>query len=349
MHRPAPLRRLRDCPKLNGKSHGQSSFLPVIVFERNVRADVNNEAGEENYTRGMFAMLLALLLSSGQAATPQEAAPAAAPSLHLQGVSLYRQKKYAEAIAALEASAKVEAPASAEYKESVLLIGQSYFMLSQAPKAIPWLEKATAVNEANYMLGYAYLQTAQREQAAGAFARLFNLKPGSAAAHLLAGQMMLKQEYEREAGEELTEALALDPKLPEGHYLLGEIAIYRGRLDDGIAQLNSELALNPNFSMAWYRRGDAYVRQERWEQAIPDLQRSIWLNPDFSGPYILLGRCYFKQRDFGNAEGILRSAVKLDPNNHAAAYLLGQTLISAGKTEEGRTLLRSIKPSTSTQ
>lgn len=280
--------------------------------------------------------MLALIVAALLVAEP-------APSLHLTGVTLYRQQKYAEAITALEAATKTEDTGSARYKESVLLIGQSYFMLSQAPKAIPWLEKATAVPEANYMLGYAYLQTSQRDQAAVAFARLFSVKPDSAAAHLLAAQMMLKQEYETDAEAELAKALSNDPNLPETHYLLGEIAIYRGRVEDGITQLNAELVLNPNFSMAWYRRGDAYTRQERWDQAIPDLQRAVWLNPDFSGPYILLGRCYFKLHDFSNAEGILRRALVLDPRNHSATYLLAQTLISAGKAEEGRALLQSMK------
>jgi tetratricopeptide (TPR) repeat protein len=289
----------------------------------------------------MLALVLATLSFAG-GTTPAE-------TPHAQGIALYRQQKYADAITALEASAKTETPGSPEYKESALLIGQSYFMLSQAPKAIPWLEKVPGVNEANYMLGYAYLQTAQRDQSESAFARLFGLKPESAAGHLVAAQMMLKQEYEKEAEAELTTALSLDPKLPEAHFLLGEIAIYRGKLDDGIAQMNAELALNPNFSMAWYRRGDAYTRQQRWDAAIPDLQRAVWLNPDFSGPFILLGRCYFKQRDFSNAEGILRRALKLDPNNHSAIYLLGQVLIAEGKSDEGRALLQTIKGSAGAQ
>ena len=264
--------------------------------------------------------------------------------VHKRGVDLYQQRQYEQAIAVLGETVKGEDPKSPEYNESVLLIGQSYFMLSQAPKAIPWLEKVPAINEANYMLGYAYLQTARREQSEVAFARLFGLAPDSAAGHLLAGQMMLKKEYETEAIVEVNKALTLDAKLPEAHFLLGEVAIYRGRLEDGIAEMKAELALNPNFFMAWYRLGDAYTRQQNWSLAIPNLQRSVWLNTEFSGPYILLGKCYFKMHDWRNAEAILRHAVSIDPNNHAAKYLLGQTLMAAGKTEEGRELLKTLKP-----
>lgn len=280
----------------------------------------------------MLLVTIALLLS----ATVQSNA-------HQRGVELYKQQKYSDAIAALQQAAQAENPASAEYKESALLIGQSYFMLSQAPKAIPWLEKVPNVNEANYMLGYAYLQISDQSRSEAAFARLFGLKPDSAAGHLLAGQMMLKKEYEDQAVLEINKALTLEPKLPEAHFLLAEVDIYRGRLDDGIAALEKELAMNPNFAMAWYRLGDAYTRQEHWDLAIPNLQRAVWLNPDYSGPYVLLGRCYFKQANFTNAEGILRRALAIDPNNHSAAYLLGQTLMAEGKKDEARTVLEKLK------
>src|SRR5579875_983596 len=267
----------------------------------------------------------------------------AVSQVHQHGVELYGRKQYAAAISVLEDALKTETPESPEYKESVLLIGQSYFMLSQATKAIPWLEKAPNSNEANYMLGYAYLQANDRRKSEVAFARLFEVKPDSAAGHLLAAQMMLKKDYDAEAVLEAKAALALNANLPEAHFLLGEVAIYRGDLDGGIQELQQELALNPNFSMAWYRLGDAYTRKENWDLAIPNLQRAVWLNPEFSGPYILLGKSYLKKAEYANAEGILRRAVELDPNNQSAKYLLGQALIAAGKKEEGRAILEKLR------
>jgi tetratricopeptide (TPR) repeat protein len=266
-----------------------------------------------------------------------------AADMHERGVNLYKHQKYTEAISTLEEALKTEASGSTEYLESVLLIGQSYFMLSEVPKAIPWLEKVTSVNEANYMLGYAYLQTAQQERSEAAFARLFGLNPTSAAGHLLAGQMMLKKEYRDEAVAEVKKALALDPKVPQAHFLLAEAAIGRGELEEAITLLLKELEIDPNFSTAWYRLGDVYSRQQHWDQAIPHLQRAVWLNPNYSGPYILLGKCYYNTQNLSNAEGILRHALSLDPNNYAANFLLGRTLIAEGQKEEGRALLEKLK------
>jgi len=265
------------------------------------------------------------------------------PCLRQHGLDLYAAGKYTDAAATLEPCVQHEKVGSPEYLESALVLGQSYFMLSQAPKAIPWLEKLPESTEANYMLGYAYLQNGQPDRSEVAFARLFSQLPDSARGHLIAAQMMLKKDYDQEAARELETALKLDPNLPQAHFLLGEIDIFRGRLDQAIENLRKETSRNPSFAQAWYRLGDAYIRKESWNEAVPNLQRAVWLSPEFSGSYILLGKAYLKQGNYSNAEGILRRAVSLDPNNQSANYLLGQTLMAEGKQDEGRAVLEKLR------
>ena len=259
--------------------------------------------------------------------------------VHQHGVALFTQHKYADAIQVLREAIKTEHANTTEYAESALMIGQSYYLLRQASEAIPWLERVTTVNEANYMLGCAYLQLGQRDRSEVAFARLFGITPDTAKGHLMAGQMMLKQEYQIQALAEITKAVELDPNIPRGHFLLGEIAIYRGAFSDAIIHLRRELRLDPNYAMAWYRLGDAYMRQQNCELAIPSLQRAVWLDSTYSGPYILLGKCYSQQHNYSNAERFLRGALRVDPNNRQAIYLLGQTLVASGHQAEGRAIL----------
>ncbi len=269
-------------------------------------------------------------------------AQAAAGDLHKQGADFYAQKKYPEAIAALEQAVTNEDPKSAGFADAALMIGQSYFLLSQPAKSIPWLKRIPDSAEANYMLGNAYMQTHQVDKAEGAFARLFGKQADSAAGHLLAAELMLKREYEDDAFSQVNKALALDPKIPGAHFMLGEIAVSRHQFDEGAAEMGKEIEVNPNFSMAWYRLGEVLARQERWAAAIPNLERAIWLNADFSGPYIVLGKCYFKTANYSNAEGILRHALTLDPQNYSATYLLGQSLLAEGRKEEGRAVLEKL-------
>jgi len=270
-------------------------------------------------------------------------APPIGETPHSRGVTLYQQHKYAEAIAELEQAAKTEPPDSAPYRESATLLGQCYFMTSRNEEALPWLEKAPPTTEVSYMLANAYLRTGKIDLSERAFATLFHVDPVSAAGHLLAAQMMLKQEYEAPALEQLGIALKLDPRLPDVRFLLAETDIFRGRIDKAIEELKEERELNPGFSMVYYKLGDAYTRREDWDLAIPQLELSVWLNPDYSGPYILLGKCYFKKQRLADAEAALRRALRLDPQNYSATYMLGQTLLALGRTEEGKQALEKSR------
>ena len=282
----------------------------------------------------MLPALIALWMAGTTPASP-----------HQDGLQLYNQHKYAEAIAALEAAAKDEKPDSAEYRESVLLIAKSYFSLKQPADAIPWLEKLPGVNEANYMLGFARLQNGETQNAEAAFARLFDLPANSAAAHLLTAQMMVRAADADHGITEAKAALAIDPNLPGAHFLLAEIELERGSPGSAAQDLNQELAIDPALAMAWFRLGDAQGRLEHWKEAIPNLQRSIWLNPDFSGAFVLLGECYFQTGDFTNAEGTLRKALTLDPASRSANYFLGRSLIALGRTGEGNAILEKLNAS----
>jgi tetratricopeptide (TPR) repeat protein len=262
---------------------------------------------------------------------------------HSAGVEFYKQRQFAKTIESLERAVAGEKRGTPEYRESAVLLGQSYYLSARLPEAASWLQKAVddgvRINEVFYMLGNCYIQQREPVKSRAAFAAMFGVPFESAAAHLLTAQFMVRQEFEEFASKELARALELDPKIPQAHYLVGMIAIFRNELDKGIEEMRQEIAINPDFAMAHYKLGDAYTRREDWDNAIPPLQRSVWLNPDYSGPYILLGKAYFKKKDLGSAEGMLRRAIKMDPGNYQAHYMLGQVLIEAGKTEEGRKML----------
>jgi tetratricopeptide (TPR) repeat protein len=259
---------------------------------------------------------------------------------HQAAVAAYKQHKFPDAVAGFTEALKTESTGSAEYQESVLLLGQSLFLESKYSDSIPWLEKAVGVKtpspEAAYMLGNACIMARQPGKAVKAFAQLFQVGADSAAAHLTTARMMMHKDMDVDGARVATAARALDPRMPEAHFLLGEVAIFHADLDGAIAELKKEIELNPGFAMAHYRLGDAYGRQDKWDEAMGPLERSVWLNPNYSGPFILLGKGYLKRKELANAEGVLQHALRLDPQNVSAHYLLGQTLTQEGKEEEGK-------------
>ena len=259
---------------------------------------------------------------------------------YLQGIAYYHVDDHVKAIEKLKGVVDTLTGDKLEHQEAVQVLGLSLYLAGHLAESVPYLEQTRAWAADNpqlaYILGNAYLLTRKPAEGRASFARLFGVPPESAAAHLLAAQMMVRLELEEPAEAELKKAIEKDPRIPQAHYLLGQAAIFRGQFEEARALLEKELELSPGHAMALYRLGDAYTREARWDEAISALQKSIWLSPYFSGPYILLGKAYMKKGQAATAEGMLRRALEYDPNNKAAHYLLGQLLRQAGRTEEAQ-------------
>jgi tetratricopeptide (TPR) repeat protein len=258
----------------------------------------------------------------------------------LLGVAYYHANDHARAIERLAPIADKLPDGTIERREAVQVLGLSYFLAGRFADAVPRLEAtrqwAADNPELGYVLGQAYVQIHQPDRARQTFARTFGVQEESAAAHLVAAQMMIRLEFESLAEAELKEALRKDPKLPQANALLGQIALFRGRLDEAISLTEREIALNPTNAMAFSQLGDAKVRQGKWDDAITALQKSIWLNPFYSAPYIVLGKAYMQRGQNATAEGMLTRAIEYDPNNRSAHYLLGQLFQRTGRAEEAK-------------
>jgi tetratricopeptide (TPR) repeat protein len=259
---------------------------------------------------------------------------------HLLGAAYYQKNDYPRAIEHLSIAVNKGPADSLQYRQAVQMLGLSHYLTGHVKEAIPYLEQAgnwSANNEEiAYVLGLSYIQTQNPTKAREAFARMFNIQPNSAPAHLINAQMMIRQRFEAFAEKELQRALELDPKLPQANFSLGELAIFHANIERGIELLQKEIAINPAFGMAYYRLGEAYTRLLKWDDAIAPLQKSIWLNPFFSGPYIVLGKVRLKKGDLSNAETILRRALQMDPNNFSGHHLLAQVLQQANRLEEAK-------------
>lgn len=286
------------------------------------------------------------LIDRGQpavAVTRLTALPDAADDVRVQqalGVAYYHADDYLKAVELLQRVRPRLTDASIEQRETEQVLGLSLHLLGRDAEAIPWLEKTrgwAADNlELSFVLGQAYIQTRQPDRAREALARTFGVAAESAAARVLAAQLMIRLQMEPLAEAELLAALKQDARVSRANYLLGQIALFRGRLDEAIDYSRKEIALNPADAMAFYQAGDAFVRQAKWDEAIRLLQQSLWINPFYSGPYILLGRAYMKKEQPVTAEAMLRRAIEFDPNNRMAHYLLAQLLQEAGRDDEAK-------------
>ena len=259
---------------------------------------------------------------------------------HVLGVAYYHADDHQRAIQQLNSVRDKLPEGSSDHREAIQVLGLSYYLVGRYADAIPLLEEtrtwARDNLELGYVLGLAYIHARKPDAARESLAQTFRLSAESAAAHVLAAQLMLRVEMEAQAEAELRRAIEKDPRVPRANYLLAQIALFRGRLDEAVMLSERELAINPTDAMALSQLGDAYGRASKNDEAIAALQKSMWLNPYYSGPYILLGRAYMKKGQPATAEGMLRRAIQYDPNNRSAHYLLAQLLQQTGRLEEAK-------------
>lgn len=257
------------------------------------------------------------------------------------GTAYYKKSDFPKAIEYLK-KASAEDPRNGE---AMQLLGLSDYLGGHPADAIPLLEKVQgwyprANVDAAYILGICYIQTKNYPQARGAFARMFDVAPDSAASYMFTARMLLRQEFDPIAEEYAQKAAALDPKLPLVHFLLGELYLYKSRVPEAIAEFQKELSINPGHAATYYKLADAYSRVQKFEDAERVLQRSIWLDATSTGPFILMGKILEKKGEFELAVRSLQRAATMDPNNPTTHHLLGQAYRDMGKKEEAESELK---------
>ncbi len=204
------------------------------------------------------------------------ATPNAQGLSHELGMAYYKKGDYFHAAESFKQALQHDPQDS----ESAQMLGISYYLAGNPSAAIPYLEKVQgwyprANVDASYILGQCYIQTKDYPHAQQAFAKMFDLRPDSAASYLLTARMLFRQEFEPVALEYVEKAIALDPKLPLARFLRGEIHLFKSQVPEAIADFQQELALDPGHAATYYKLADAYSRIQKFDDAERLLQRSM--------------------------------------------------------------------------
>jgi tetratricopeptide (TPR) repeat protein len=254
---------------------------------------------------------------------------------YLRGLILYEKGDLQEAASAF-AKASTQDPADLE---AMKMQGASLFRLGKAADAIPLLERAKGSTQQmnvdpQYVLGLCYLDTNRFDDARHAFAAQYEFSPDSASAYLLEGRMLLRRQYLPAAEKATQKALELKPDVPSAHMVLGQIALARNDLPEALSQFVMERNLNPMFGAVYDGLGDAYLRSGDYVNAQKSLDRAVLLEPTLNIPYILLGKVMLEEDDAMMATMYLKHAIEIDPKNSMAHALLGRAYRSLGRTED---------------
>jgi predicted Zn-dependent protease len=256
---------------------------------------------------------------------------------HELGVAYYRTGKLVEAQHAFAAAIQ-EDPSDTE---SVQMQGLTLYRLGRPADAIPYLEKVrqwtpNANVDANYVLGLCYMNSQRYDDARRTFATGFKVEPDSGAAYLLLGSMLMRANLPEFAAVQAQKAIQLTPNLPLAHFLLGEIYLFKSDVAPALEEFEQERRLNPGYAPVYDRLGDVYSRTDRLQEAQEALTKAISLDTSSTGPFIQMGKVLLRRQDPVTSIMYLKHAEKMDPGNFITHTLLAQAYRKVGQEDQAK-------------
>lgn len=229
------------------------------------------------------------------------------------------------------------------------MLGKTYFMMGEFDKAARELQETLKLTpsdyDAEYTLGLCYLKQKNVAQARQLYERMADRMGNRPALRVLIGRAYRETGFLAESIDEFKKAIALDPRFPRVHYYLGLTYLYKdgaAKIPDATEEFKIELAANPEEYFANFYLGVLYIMDRKWEPAIALLEKATQKQPNNPDPYFHLGQAYQGAGRHAEAITALEKTIALNPslahNDYqvtTAHYRLGQSLLKAGRTQEG--------------
>ncbi len=246
-----------------------------------------------------------------------------------EGKWLFRQKRYAEALAAYEAAERGLPPGSEALREhlaeALYTLANELMWPDDAPSAVHHpdavriLQKVTAWQPGNqgawYRLGAAYNLAGQNEEAIAAYQQAIALDPKYATPWNGLGNVYAALGRHEDAIAAYQQAIALDPKYATPWNGLGNVYYTLGRHEEAIAAFQQAIALDEKFAAPWNGLGNVYRALGRHEEAIAAFQQAIALDPKDAYPWNGLGNVYYTLGRHEEAIAAFQQAIALDPKD----------------------------------
>jgi tetratricopeptide (TPR) repeat protein len=230
-------------------------------------------------------------------------------ALFFLGVALLTQRRPAEAVAPLEASAAMRANAEVETNLAIALRDSG-----RPQEALARFEHATKQMPpfAPAFLEYgATLRAMRRNADAEIMLRRANqLAPDNSLINLILGAVLLNRANPQGAREAFEHVLARLPGHPEGLFGLGVTCLNEGRFADGAEQFRAIIAQEPRHVRAWLHLAHALMELSRWDEALICLRKAIEIDPASRGNAIRMlvsagrGRFWLKRSTLADVLGV---------------------------------------------
>ncbi|MFT6052124.1 MAG: tetratricopeptide (TPR) repeat protein [Halioglobus sp.] len=252
--------------------------------------------------------------------------------LRLLGISLTKQKRYAEAEQKLTHVVRLtplNAPAFENLAEAQMLQGKLEEALRSLHSSIKHDPRA---QRPRHSLGELLTMMGRGSEAEAVFADSLTANP---VRQSLADAMLHVQQKGYEKAEKIyDEVLRQEPNNVDALRLMGVLCVKRERYDDAAALFRRTVELAPDFWMAWINLGSALGEQQKLEQAEAAYLSALALAPESLNTLERLGANALRAGELDKAINWLQQSLVIDDQYFPSLLSLGHALKTVGKQDE---------------
>lgn len=221
-----------------------------------------------------------------------------------------------------------------------LAIGADYLAQDKEPQALVWLARAVALDptsqEALFLLSRALVNASYYETAQTYLKKYVLQQADDPKGWLLLGDAYLNDEQPENALKNYKNALRLVPQLADAHYLVGYTYYQLNDLANAKIYLNQALEINPALVNAHLRLADIAYRELKDQKARLHLQEAVATAGPLADSDYLFAKLDLREKRYDEAMTILQDSVKKYPQDQRFHYLLAQLYRNTGKMEDAK-------------
>jgi len=225
------------------------------------------------------------------------------------------------------------------HADALHLLGLIARKTGRKTEAVELIGQAIAIDGAvavyHYNMGNALRDVGRVDAAIAAYGAAIHLKPDYAKAYHNLAQGLKGAGRLAEAVAAYRAALRLEPEDDEAYFLLGNTLFDLRRFPEAAHAFRAALCVRPDHAEAQSNLGNTRRKMGSLDAAIPAYERAIRLRPAYAEAYYNRGVALHELGELAAAIGSYRQALLHKPDLPAAHYNLGNSLLLAGRFQEG--------------
>ena len=262
-------------------------------------------------------------------------------------VALFTAGRYMEAVTLAQAMT-LQFPL---YAFGWTVLGEAYKQMGQSENALTCMQKAVELSPGNpdvyTNLGNNLLNLCRLEEAAACFLHALQIKPDYAQALNDLGITYQRMHRLEEAEASFVRALQLEPDYVAAHSNLGVTLKALGRLNEAETSYRRALQIKPDYADVHCNLGNLLKESDRLVEAEASYLQSLQIKPDYAEAHYNLGVTLKELGRLNEAEASYRQALHFKPDFAEAYSNLGAILMESGRLNESETSYRmalQVKP-----